>query len=156
MVEQRLEHENEEAKRFYEGLKERALVGIESTGYAQWFAEMLAELGHELVVGEAAKIRRMEVRKQKHDRRDTEHLLNLLVRGGRFSTDLATERRRARRTGAPRASSPIGAVADAGEERAAIHRAESRQATRVEAVDRAGKGRTEKLPLRERRAGAAA
>ena len=81
VVEQRLEHENGEAKKFYEGLKERALVGIESTGYVQWFGEMLAELGHELVVGEAAKIRKMEVRKQKHDRRDAAHLLNLLVRG---------------------------------------------------------------------------
>ncbi len=81
VVERRLEHENGEAKRFYEGLKERALVGVESTGYTMWFAQMLAELGHELVVGDAAKIRKMEVRKQKHDRRDAEHLLNLLVRG---------------------------------------------------------------------------
>ena len=81
VVEQRLEPENGEAQRFYEGLKERALVGIESTGYAQWFAEMLSELGHELVVGEAAKIRKMEVRKQKHDRRDAVHLLTLLARG---------------------------------------------------------------------------
>ena len=81
VVERRLEHESGEAKSFYEGLKEAALVGIESTGYALWFAEMLAELGHELVVGDAAKIRAMDARKQKHDRRDAEHLLNLLVRG---------------------------------------------------------------------------
>lgn len=81
VVERRLEHENGEARKFYEGLPGGALVGIESTGYTLWFAEMLRELGHELVVGEAAKIRRMEVRKQKHDRRDAEHLLNLLVRG---------------------------------------------------------------------------
>jgi transposase len=81
LVERRLEHENGEAKRFYEGLKEPALVGMESTGYARWFAEMLGELGHELVVGDAAKIRAMEPRKQKHDRRDAEHLLNLLIRG---------------------------------------------------------------------------
>ncbi len=79
--EKQLEHENGEAKRFYEGLSEPALVGIESTGYAVWFAEMLAELGHQLVVGEAGKIRKMEARKQKHDRRDAEHLLNLLMRG---------------------------------------------------------------------------
>jgi transposase len=79
--ERRLEHENGEAKRFYEGLKERALVGVESTGFARWFEEMLSELGHELVVGDAAKIRAMEARKQKHDRRDAGHLLNLLVRG---------------------------------------------------------------------------
>ena len=81
LVERRLEHEKGEAKRFYEGLKEAALVGMESTGYALWFAEMLAGQGHELVVGDAAKIRAMEPRKQKHDRRDAEHLLNLLVRG---------------------------------------------------------------------------
>jgi transposase len=81
VVEKKLEHESGEAKRFYEGLKEPALVGIESTSYTRWFAEMLAELGHELVVGEAGKIRAKETRKQKHDRRDAEHLLNLLVKG---------------------------------------------------------------------------
>ena len=62
-------------------MKEPVLVGIESTGYTRWFAEMLAGLGHELVVGEAAKIRAKETRKQKHDRRDAEHILNLLVKG---------------------------------------------------------------------------
>ena len=81
VVEKRLDHESGEAQRFYEGLEEPALVGIESTGYTRWFAEMLAELGHELVVGEAGKIRASETRKQKHDRRDAEHILNLLVRG---------------------------------------------------------------------------
>lgn len=81
LVEKRLDHESEEAKKFYEGLKETALVGIESTGYTRWFAEMLAALGHELAVGEAGKIRAKETRKQKHDRRDAEHLLNLLAKG---------------------------------------------------------------------------
>ena len=81
LVEKRVEHESGEAKRFYEGLKEPALVGIESTGYTRWFTEMLEELGHELVVGEAGKIRAMETRQQKHDRRDAEHILDLLVRG---------------------------------------------------------------------------
>ena len=81
VVEKRLEHESGEAKRFYKGLKEPARVGIETTGYTRWFAELLAAMGHELVVGDAAKIRAMEPRKQKHDRRDAQHLLNLLVRG---------------------------------------------------------------------------
>jgi len=79
--ERRLEHESGETQKFYAGLQEPALVGIESTGCAQWFAEMRSELGHELVVGDAAKIRAKESRKQKHDRRDAEHLLNLLVKG---------------------------------------------------------------------------
>ncbi len=83
LIEKRLEHESGEAKRFYEGLKEPALVGIETTGYTRWFAEMLAELGHELVVGEAGKIRAKDPRKQKHDRRDAALILNLLV-GGDF------------------------------------------------------------------------
>ena len=81
VVEKRLDHESGEAKAFYEGLKEPALVGIETTGYTRWFAEMLEELGHELVVGEAAKIRAMKTRKQHHDRGDAQHILNLLVRG---------------------------------------------------------------------------
>jgi transposase len=81
VTEGQLEHEGEETRRFYAGLKEPALVGIESTSYTRWFAEMLSELGHELVVGDAAKIRAKETRKQKHDRRDAEHILNLLVKG---------------------------------------------------------------------------
>jgi len=60
LVERQLEHENGEAKSFYAGLREPALVGMESTGFARWFQELLAELGHELVVGDAAKIRAME------------------------------------------------------------------------------------------------
>jgi transposase len=81
VVEKRLEHEDGEAKRFYEGLKGPALVGIESTGYTLWFAEMLSQLGHELAVGDAAKIRASETRKQKHDRRDAGHILELLADG---------------------------------------------------------------------------
>jgi transposase len=81
LVERRLDHESGEAKRFYEGLKEAALVGIESTGYTRWFAEMLAELGRELVVGGGGKIRAKETRKQKHDRRDAALILELLGKG---------------------------------------------------------------------------
>ena len=81
VMEKKLEHEGGEAKRFYAGLQEPALVGIETTGYTRWFAEMLSELGHELVVGEAGKIRAKRPRKQKHDRGDAQHLLGLLVRG---------------------------------------------------------------------------
>ena len=35
--ERRLEHEKGEARAFYAGLREPALVGIESMGYTQWF-----------------------------------------------------------------------------------------------------------------------
>jgi transposase len=81
VVEKQLDHESGEARAFYEGLKEPARVGIETTGYRRWFADLLAELGHELVVGEAGKIRAQKTRKQHHDRGDAEPILNLLARG---------------------------------------------------------------------------
>jgi transposase len=81
LVEKKLEHENGEAKTFYAGLQEPALVGIETTGYTRWLAEMLAGLGHELMVGEAGKTRAWETRKQKHDRRDAWHIMELLAEG---------------------------------------------------------------------------
>jgi transposase len=54
-------------------------VGIEATGYTQWFERLLAELGHELWFGDPAEIRARVVRRQKTDARDAEHLLDLLV-----------------------------------------------------------------------------
>jgi len=56
IVKRRLEHENGEAKAFYAGLAKPALIGIEATGYTQWFERMLAEQGHELWTGDAAEI----------------------------------------------------------------------------------------------------
>lgn len=41
----RLEHGNGEAQTFHASLVEPALVGIESTGYTVWFAELMSELG---------------------------------------------------------------------------------------------------------------
>ena len=55
MIERRLEHETGEARAFYAALPTPALVGMEATGYAQWFQRMLAEQGHELWVGDAAE-----------------------------------------------------------------------------------------------------
>ena len=51
---------------------------VESTGYALWFHALMRQLGHTLLVGDAAKIRAMVVRKTKTDRRDALHLLDLL------------------------------------------------------------------------------
>jgi len=79
----RLEHENGEAQAFYSSWARGARVGIEATFPAHWFERLLAECGHELWVGDAARIRASEVRKQKTDARDAEHLLDLL-RTNRF------------------------------------------------------------------------
>jgi transposase len=53
-------------------------IGIETTGYTQWFHALMHRLGHTVLVGEAGKIRAMVVRKTKTDRRDARHLLDLL------------------------------------------------------------------------------
>jgi transposase len=76
--EARLTHADGEAERFYLGLNVPARVGIEATGRAAWFERLLFRLGHELWVGDAARIRAAEVRKQKTDRRDAALLLRLL------------------------------------------------------------------------------
>jgi len=60
------------------------VVGIEASGAMQWFLELLEELGIECRVGHPAKIRAAETRKQKHDRRDAEVILDLLVMKDRF------------------------------------------------------------------------
>src|SRR5260370_31793803 len=79
LVERRLEHENGEARAFYAALSSPVRVGIEATGQTRWFERMLAELGHELWIGDAAEIRASMVRKQKTDARDAAHLLDLLL-----------------------------------------------------------------------------
>ena len=73
----RLEHENGEAQAFYASWPPGAVVGIEATFPAHWFERLLAECGHELWVGDAARIRASVVRRQKTDTRDAEPLLEL-------------------------------------------------------------------------------
>jgi transposase len=82
LVERRLDHGNGEAHAFYRSLQqaqEPVRVGIEATGPIHWFVRLLAELGHELWIGDSAKIRASEVRKQKTDQRDAALILDLLL-----------------------------------------------------------------------------
>jgi transposase len=81
LIERRLEHGNGEAKKFYAELQKPVRVGMEATGYAQWFERMLTRLGHELWVGDAGEIRAAMVRKQKADSRDALHILDLMLQG---------------------------------------------------------------------------
>jgi transposase len=80
-TEQKLMHASGEAERFYRGLHSAALVGIEAVGNDQWFVQLLQRLDHEVWVGDAAQIRASYVRKQKTDKRDAKHILQLLVEG---------------------------------------------------------------------------
>jgi transposase len=78
VLEQELLHGGDAVERFYRALPRPVTVGIEATGYTLWFHAVMQKLGHTLLVGEAAKIRAMVVRKTKTDRRDAQHLLDLL------------------------------------------------------------------------------
>jgi len=67
-----------QAAEYYRSQLEPVRVGMESGAPCQWFRRLLGECGHELWVGDAAKIRAAEPRKQKTDRRDAELILNLM------------------------------------------------------------------------------
>src|SRR5216684_5490009 len=60
----------EEAAQFYKQLQGPVVVGMEACGNTLWLERLLAQFGHTLWLGDAGKIRAMEVRKQKTDRRD--------------------------------------------------------------------------------------
>jgi len=80
--ERRLNHSDGEAEKFYRDLQQRGVsvrVGMEATGYSRWFERLLAELGIEMWIGNAAEIKTKRVRKQKTDRNDAELLLKLLL-----------------------------------------------------------------------------
>ena len=74
-----MQHENSEAPAFYAGLPAPVRVGMEATGHAQWFEQMLTEQGHELWVGDAAQIWAGIVRRQKTDPRDAFQILKMLL-----------------------------------------------------------------------------
>jgi len=54
-------------------------VGMETTGYSRWFERLLAELGFEVWIGDAAEIKTRRAKKQKTDRQDAQLLLKLLL-----------------------------------------------------------------------------
>jgi transposase len=78
-IKEKLLQHREEAEQFYRLLaRQEVRVRMEACGHYPWFERLLAELGFELWMGDAAKVRASVVRKQKTDRRDAEHLLDLL------------------------------------------------------------------------------
>jgi len=79
IVKMTLTHEGNNVREFYSTLPRPVRVGIEATGSMVWFVNLMEELGIECQVGNPAKIRAAEPRKQKHDRRDADLILTLLV-----------------------------------------------------------------------------
>jgi transposase len=76
--ERKLRNGDGEAERWYRQLPVPSRIGLEATGNSQWFVDLVKQLGHEVWIGDAARIRASYVRKQKNDRRDAEHILKLL------------------------------------------------------------------------------
>jgi transposase len=79
VVKMTLTHEGNNVQEFYSKLPRPVRVGIEATGSMQWFVNLMEELGIECLVGHPAEIRAAEPRKQKHDRRDADLILKLLM-----------------------------------------------------------------------------
>jgi transposase len=52
---------------------------METTGFSRWFERLLAELGFEVWIGDAAEIKTRRAKKQKTDRQDAQLLLKLLL-----------------------------------------------------------------------------
>lgn len=75
----KLVHEPGAVEKFYRQFPGGARIGMEATGNCQWFVELVKNLGHELLVGDAAKIRASDSRQQKHDKRDARLLVQLLA-----------------------------------------------------------------------------
>lgn len=79
--EQRLFHDSlDSVHDFYSQFTGEVRIGIEACGYSEWFERMLQDMGHEVWVGDATKIRRRARSRQKTDRRDAELLIDLLLK----------------------------------------------------------------------------
>ena len=80
----RLDHDLEDPRQqrvreFYSQFTGEVIVGFEAGGYSQWFEALLEQLGHQAWIGDAHQIRRLARRKQKNDKLDANHILDLMV-----------------------------------------------------------------------------
>jgi transposase len=79
--ERRLNHPGE-AEQFYRSVAGRQVrIGVEATGNFRWFRRLLHQLGFELLLGDPNKIHASNPRKQKTDKRDARHILDLMCHG---------------------------------------------------------------------------
>lgn len=76
-----VDHERDDVGGFYAAFAGDVVVGVEASGYTTWFVELVEGLGHRVLIGDAAEIRRLAKRRQKNDRRDAGLILDLLLRG---------------------------------------------------------------------------
>src|SRR5207245_9042702 len=75
-----LDHSRDDVRAFYAQFTAPPVVGIESSGYALWFHQLIEQAGHRLLVCDAYAIRQFARRRQKHDRREAALQPHLLRR----------------------------------------------------------------------------
>jgi hypothetical protein len=76
-----LSHQEDDDRAFYPRFTGEVIVGLEAGGYSTRFLELVEGLGHRVLVGGAAGVRRLARRRQKNDRRDAGLILDLLLKG---------------------------------------------------------------------------
>src|SRR5262249_58090814 len=78
VLEQELVHDGDAVERFYRALRPPVTIGIETTGYTQWFHALMHRLGHTVLVGEAGKMPGPVGPETETERRDARPPLDLL------------------------------------------------------------------------------
>lgn len=51
---QDLHHQKDDIRAFYSQFGGEVIVGLEASAYSRWFEQMLEELGHQVLIGDAA------------------------------------------------------------------------------------------------------
>ena len=74
-------HSTAAVSQFYAQFPAGSVVGMEVSGSSYWLERLVLEKGLDLRVGHPGEVARMRRRRQKNDRRDAYHLLDLLLRG---------------------------------------------------------------------------
>src|SRR5437879_8470137 len=63
-----LDHRRDDLRAFYAQFTAPAAVGIESSGYALWFHQLIEQAGHRLLVGDASALRQFAPRRHEKTR----------------------------------------------------------------------------------------
>lgn len=122
----KLDHSDlQKLREFYGSLPSQVIIGLEASGYSQWFEDLLFELKHEIRIGNAAEIRKRARSRQKNDRRDAENILDLLLKNEFPQIYRPNAESRAVTAETP-ASSPPGPVAYQGNQSPPRHRHQRR------------------------------
>jgi transposase len=58
-----LDHQKDDVGSFYSQFTGEVIIGLEASGYSTWLVELLEGLGHQVLIGDAAEVRRVASRR---------------------------------------------------------------------------------------------